>query len=110
MYSEGCGLENLLMAWSHDEYMYQVRVFFFPLQVLVNHGSTLPEETLYAIRFHSFYPNYTYRAYTRFESERDRRLHQAVLDLKYAFPWRSPSFAAAVISTPRRTSSPTFPP
>jgi inositol oxygenase len=26
MYEEGCGLENLLMTWSHDEYMYQVDI------------------------------------------------------------------------------------
>jgi inositol oxygenase len=24
IYEEGCGLENLIMAWGHDEYMYRV--------------------------------------------------------------------------------------
>ena len=24
IYSEGCGLENVLMSWGHDEYMYLV--------------------------------------------------------------------------------------
>ncbi|VDM34547.1 unnamed protein product, partial [Toxocara canis] len=50
MYKEGCGLDNLLMTWGHDEYLYQV---------LKNHNSTLPAEALYAIRFHSFYPYHT---------------------------------------------------
>lgn len=25
MYTEGCGLENVLMSWGHDDYMYLVR-------------------------------------------------------------------------------------
>ena len=24
IYSEGCGLENVLMSWGHDDYMYMV--------------------------------------------------------------------------------------
>ena len=24
MYQPGCGIENLLMSWGHDEYLYQV--------------------------------------------------------------------------------------
>jgi len=47
MYEEGCGLSNVLMSWGHDEYMYQV---------LKNHGSILPKEGLYVIRYYSFYP------------------------------------------------------
>lgn len=74
MYEPKCGLENLLVTWSHDEYLYQV---------LKNHpGCKLPEESLYAIRFHSFYPYHTHREYLQFESERDRRLLPAILQLK----------------------------
>lgn len=47
IYSENTGLENVTMSWGHDEYMYRV---------LVNAGCTIPEEGLYMIRFHSFYP------------------------------------------------------
>ncbi|TKR92301.1 hypothetical protein L596_006982 [Steinernema carpocapsae] len=72
MYEQGCGIENLLMAWSHDEYLYQV---------LVNHGTTLPDDALYAIRFHSFYPYHTSREYTQFETDRDRELFPAIMDL-----------------------------
>ncbi|CAG0902837.1 unnamed protein product, partial [Cyprideis torosa] len=55
MYEPNCGLRNLLMAWGHDEYLYQV---------LKNHKECkLPEEALYLIRFHSFYPWHTFGAY-----------------------------------------------
>ncbi|KAK0426558.1 hypothetical protein QR680_009771 [Steinernema hermaphroditum] len=72
MYEEGCGVENLLMTWSHDEYLYRV---------LVNHGTTLPDDALYAIRFHSFYPYHNSREYTQFETARDRQLLPAILEL-----------------------------
>ncbi|KAK6014102.1 hypothetical protein OSTOST_20550, partial [Ostertagia ostertagi] len=72
MYSAGIGLENLKMCWSHDEYMYQV---------LINHGSTLPEEALYAIRFHSFYPYHSHNAYRQFMNDKDRQYESAVLEL-----------------------------
>jgi len=64
IYQPGCGLENLIMAWGHDEYTYQA---------LVNHPTcALPDEALYAIRFHSFYPYHTGRDYLQFVNERDR--------------------------------------
>lgn len=47
MYKENCGLNNILMSWGHDEYMYEV---------LKHNKSTLPEQALNIIRFHSFYP------------------------------------------------------
>uniref|UniRef100_A0A1I7XRK5 Inositol oxygenase n=1 Tax=Heterorhabditis bacteriophora TaxID=37862 RepID=A0A1I7XRK5_HETBA len=72
IYKEGCGMENLIMTWSHDEYMYQV---------LVNHGCTLPDEALYAIRFHSFYPYHTHGSYKLFENSRDRQMMPAVMML-----------------------------
>jgi len=73
MYEAGCGIEKLLVTWSHDEYLYQV---------LKNHkGCRLPEESLFAIRFHSFYPYHTHREYLQFESEEDRRRLPAILQL-----------------------------
>lgn len=48
IYEPNCGLNQLKMSFGHDEYMYQV---------LKNHPTcTLPEQALYMIRFHSFYP------------------------------------------------------
>jgi len=73
MYSENCGLENLLMTWSHDEYLYQV---------LINHPSCkLPEEALYAIRFHSF--NFYNRNgdYRYLQSEKDKTMFHWIQEL-----------------------------
>ncbi|XP_076640784.1 myo-inositol oxygenase [Halictus rubicundus] len=50
MYKPGCGLENLLMSWGHDEYLYQV---------LMHNKTTLPKKGLAMIRYHSFYPWHT---------------------------------------------------
>jgi len=73
MYKEKCGIENLLMTWSHDEYLYQV---------LKNHPScTMPEDALFAIRFHSFYPYHASRDYTYFETEEDKERLPAILQL-----------------------------
>ena len=41
IYSPGCGMENLIMSWGHDEYLYLV----------VRDQSTLPREALAMIRF-----------------------------------------------------------
>ncbi|OXA61111.1 inositol oxygenase [Folsomia candida] len=47
IYEEHCGLSNVTMSWGHDEFLYRV---------LVHNKTTLPEQALYMIRFHSFYP------------------------------------------------------
>ncbi|XP_047119981.1 inositol oxygenase-like [Schistocerca piceifrons] len=47
MYKPHCGLDNVLMSWGHDEYMYHA---------LRHNGSKLPEIAHKVIRFHSFYP------------------------------------------------------
>ncbi|GMT25017.1 hypothetical protein PFISCL1PPCAC_16314, partial [Pristionchus fissidentatus] len=69
IYTPNCGVEKLMMAWGHDEYMYQV---------LVNHGSTLPEEALYAIRFHSFYPYHSHDAYRHLSNTKDEEMLPAI--------------------------------
>ena len=50
MYSEACGLENVLMSWGHDDYMYLVAK---------ENGTTLPSAALFIIRYHSFYGMFT---------------------------------------------------
>lgn len=74
MYQNGCGLDNLLMSWGHDEYMYQV----------LKHaeGCTLPQEALYMIRFHSFYPWHTGGDYWQFASPRDHEMYYWVKEFK----------------------------
>lgn len=48
LYHPNGGLDQCLMSWGHDEYLYRV---------LINHRQcTLPDESLYIIRYHSFYP------------------------------------------------------
>lgn len=42
IYSPNCGLDQVTMSWGHDEYLYRV---------LRNHGTTLPDEALYMIRW-----------------------------------------------------------
>ena len=44
VYEEGCGLDNVLLSWGHDEYIYQVCKDY------------LPTPALYMLRYHSFYP------------------------------------------------------
>ncbi|KAL6006026.1 hypothetical protein ACLOJK_040071 [Asimina triloba] len=46
IYKENCGLDNVLMSWGHDEYMYIVAK---------ENKTTLPPAALFVIRFHSFY-------------------------------------------------------
>lgn len=47
MYNPHCGIENLLFAYGHDEYLYRM---------LVHNKTTLPKEGLAMIRYHSCYP------------------------------------------------------
>ncbi|KPI36896.1 Inositol oxygenase 1 [Cyphellophora attinorum] len=45
IYTPGCGLDNVMLGWGHDEYLYHV----------VKDQSKLPDEALAMIRYHSFY-------------------------------------------------------
>lgn len=55
IYEAGCGLDNLDLAWGHDEYLFQV---------LDNHEENqLPDEAMVMIRYHSFYPWHTGGSY-----------------------------------------------
>src|SRR2546421_7605781 len=51
IYEAGCGLDKVNMSWGHDEYLYNVAKDY------------LPEESLYMIRYHSFYPAHRDGAY-----------------------------------------------
>ncbi|XP_059433401.1 inositol oxygenase 4-like [Corylus avellana] len=62
IYSEGCGLENVMISWGHDDYMYLVAK---------NNGTTLPSAGLFIIRFHSFYPLHSAEAYKHLLNEED---------------------------------------
>jgi inositol oxygenase len=62
IYEPGCGLENVYMSWGHDEYMYRVAKPY------------MPEEALYMIRFHSFYPWHRHGAYDHLCNDTDRKM------------------------------------
>ncbi|GLV44641.1 uncharacterized protein CBL_20553 [Carabus blaptoides fortunei] len=71
MYEPNCGLDNLLLSWSHDEYLYQV---------LKHNKSTLPKEALYMIRYHSFYPWHSAGDYEHLASKYDNNMKPWVLE------------------------------
>uniref|UniRef100_M4C6P0 Inositol oxygenase n=1 Tax=Hyaloperonospora arabidopsidis (strain Emoy2) TaxID=559515 RepID=M4C6P0_HYAAE len=54
MYESHCGFRNLKFAWGHDEYLYQMLKF---------NKTTIPEEGLAMIRYHSCYPWHTKKEY-----------------------------------------------
>merc|ERR1712147_427525 len=72
-YKEGCGIENVIMSWGHDEYLYHV---------LVNHmakmGTSIPEGGLWAIRFHSCYPWHTGGDYGYLTKPQDEKVMEWV--------------------------------
>ncbi|MFY7827261.1 MAG: inositol oxygenase family protein [Flectobacillus sp.] len=72
VYEEGCGLDNLQLAWGHDEYLYQV---------LKNHkDNTIPEEGMVMVRYHSFYPWHTGGSYTKLLNEKDEQYKEWIKD------------------------------
>jgi inositol oxygenase len=63
IYQPGCGLDQVLLSWGHDEYMYQVARPY------------LPEEALAMLRYHSFYACHREGAYQHLMTAKD---HQAM--------------------------------
>jgi inositol oxygenase len=59
VYEPGCGLDRVHMSWGHDEYLYHV---------VKDH---LPDEALYMIRYHSFYPWHKEGAYAHLTNGKD---------------------------------------
>lgn len=68
IYTKGCGLDNVMLSWGHDEYLYHV----------VRDQSLLPAEALAMIRYHSFYPWHREGAYRDLMCERDEDMLKAV--------------------------------
>jgi inositol oxygenase len=62
IYERGCGLDGVLMSWGHDEYLYHVVRDY------------LPDESLYMIRYHSFYAAHREGAYDHLMNDRDREM------------------------------------
>ncbi|WVO22781.1 uncharacterized protein IAS62_004119 [Cryptococcus decagattii] len=68
VYEPNCGLDNVLLSWGHDEYMYEI----------CKNQSTLPQEALAMIRYHSFYPWHREGAYQHLMNEKDYEQLKAV--------------------------------
>ncbi|MDN5204963.1 inositol oxygenase family protein [Fulvivirgaceae bacterium BMA10] len=65
IYQTRCGLDNLTLAWGHDEYLYQV---------LSHHkANKIPKEGMVMIRYHSFYPWHTGGSYQNLMNEQDKQ-------------------------------------
>lgn len=71
MYEPHCGLDNLLMSWGHDEYMYRV---------LLHNKCTIPQPGLDMIRYHSFYPWHSEGAYTHLLNDKTDVTKKAWVD------------------------------
>ncbi|ORY29143.1 myo-inositol oxygenase [Naematelia encephala] len=68
IYEPGCGLDNVLISWGHDEYLADI----------CRKQSTLPKEAISMIRYHSFYPWHREGAYQHLMNEDDKIQLQAV--------------------------------
>jgi inositol oxygenase len=66
IYDEGCGLDNVLMSWGHDEYLYHVTHDF------------LPVEAQYIVRYHSFYPAHREGEYQFLMNDQDKSMFEWV--------------------------------
>lgn len=66
IYEPGCGLDNVLMSWGHDEYLYHVVRDY------------LPPEAQYMIRYHSFYACHREHEYEHLMNDRDREMFRWV--------------------------------
>jgi inositol oxygenase len=71
IYEPNCGLDNVLMSWGHDEYLYRV---------LKHNNTTLPEEGLRMIRYHSFYPWHSGGDYQHLCNDKDMEMMSWVLE------------------------------
>jgi inositol oxygenase len=70
IYTPHCGLDNVMLSWGHDEYLYCV----------LKGQSMIPEEGLAMIRYHSFYPWHREGAYSWMMDRegKDERMLKAV--------------------------------
>lgn len=68
IYEPNCGLEKVHMSFGHDGYIAEVMKPY------------LPDEALYMLRFHSFYPWHKHGAYDHLCNDKDRAMLKWVLE------------------------------
>ena len=72
IYEAGCGLDNVHLAWGHDEYLFHF---------LTNHKDTSnPEAWMCSFLFHSFYPWYSGGSYEALLDEKDTQYLEVIRD------------------------------
>lgn len=86
IYKENCGLKNTIMSWGHDEYLYRVLTSS-------QNKCRIPEEGLYMIRFHSFYPWHSCGAYDYLTDNKDEEMKEWVCEFnKFDLYTKCPDF------------------
>jgi len=68
IYEAGCGLDQVMMSWGHDEYLFHVAKNYLPMP------------GLYMIRYHSCYPIHREQAYQALMNQQDREMFVWVND------------------------------
>jgi len=66
VYEPNCGLDNVMLSWGHDEYVYAMMKDY------------LPEPALYMLRYHSFYSQHRENAYDHLMNDHDRDMFKWV--------------------------------
>jgi inositol oxygenase len=69
LYTTNCGLKNCSVSFGHDEYLFRLLKF---------NNTTLPEEALYMIRYHSLYAWHNQNEYSELESDEDKKYKKYV--------------------------------
>jgi len=92
IYEAGCGLDNVLLSWGHDEYLYHVvktqSTRKSPQSPVRGHLLTaaVPKEALSMIRYHSFYPWHREGAYRHLMGPGDEDQLRAVKAFNRKYP------------------------
>ena len=71
IYKEKCGIDNLVLSFGHDEYLYIV--------LKNNKNHKLSEKYWNIIRYHSFYPWHSSNSYSQFMIKKDEEIKKEVL-------------------------------
>lgn len=69
IYRKNCGLNNCIISWGHDEFLFQT---------LHNNKNTLPNIALYIIRYHSLYLWHDKNEYSHLENKYDKEAKKFV--------------------------------
>ena len=72
IYKENCGIDNLVLSYGHDDYLYNV--------LKNNNNHKISEKYLKVIRYHSFYPWHKNNEYRQFMNNEDYNVLKDVIE------------------------------